>query len=108
MQSSIFHAYVRLARNAYPGISHQHDDESMFYHAVEHEESSEILHELKHGLIVEETNKLIEFRRKQRKNWFKRFLFVNSNRRHTLPEGQLYEKAIAKIEERLEKLEKVS
>ena len=68
MQSSIFHAYVRLARNAYPGISHQHDDESMFYHAVEHEESSEILHELKHGLIVEETNKLIEFRRKQRKN----------------------------------------
>ena len=30
MQSSIFHAYVRLARNAYPGISHQHDDESMF------------------------------------------------------------------------------
>ena len=105
MQQSIFHAYVGLARSTYPDKSH-HDDEEMFCYAVDNEADSIVLHELRHRLIAEETSKLIEFRRKQRRSWLRRFLFVNSNKHRTLPEGALYEKAIAKIEERLEVLEK--
>jgi recombinational DNA repair ATPase RecF len=106
MQQSIFHAYVGIARNTYPDKSHQHNDEEMFCYAVDNEADKIVLHELRHRLIAEETCKLIEFKKKQRRSWLERFLFTNSRKHRTLPEGALYEKAIAKIEERLEVLEK--
>lgn len=103
---SIFHAYVGLARNIYPDKSRLHDDEAMFCYAVDNEADSVVLRELRHSLIAEETNKLITFRKRQRKKWFKNFLFGKTRKHDKMPEGVLYEKAIAKIEERLEELEK--
>ena len=105
-RQSFFHAYVGLARSTYPDKSRQHDDEEMFHYAVDNEADSVVLHELRLRLIAEETSKLIEFRKKQRRHWLKRFFFTSSKKHSTLPEGALYERAIAKIEERLEILEK--
>lgn len=105
MQESIFRAYVGLARGKYPDASRQNNDEKMFHYAIDKEGNVEVLHELRHCLEDELTSKLIEFRRKQRRRWFMRFISDKSRKRHTLPEGVLYENAIAKISERLEKLQ---
>lgn len=108
MQESIFKAYVWVIRRRYPDESRRNNDEKMFHYAIENEENVEVLHELKYGLENELTSKLIEFRRKQRKKWFSMFLLDRSRKRHTLPEGALYENAIAKISERLDQLQKIS
>ena len=108
MQESIFKAYVGLARGKYPDASRRNNDEKMFHYAIENEGNIEVLHELRYGLENEFTGKLIEFRRKQRKKWFTMFLLNGSSKRHTLPEGALYENAIAKIGERLDQLQKIS
>jgi hypothetical protein len=103
-QNTLFRAYVDKFRQSFPDTEHRDNDELVFNHAIDSESSLEILHELRHGLVAEETSRMIEFRRKQRKSWFRRFLFA-SNKRRTFPEGGIYDRAINKIEERIKELE---
>lgn len=105
MKESILKAYVGLARNTYPDKSRQNDDESMFKYAVEKENDAEILEELKIGLETEFTSKLLEFRQKERKRWFRSFFANSSRTNRTLPEGKIYERAISLLSGRITEIQ---